>query len=130
MTDATDRPGRRGGFLSFERQLRMTYSLGLGLALVYAALIMRSAAATGTLGYDFLAYDLAIDRLLAGQPLYDATATEFGPFGLFFYPPPFLLLVLPVAMLPQELAIWTWTVLLVAASVVGVAVMPVARRTF
>jgi alpha-1,2-mannosyltransferase len=128
--DAPERPTRRGGFLSFERQLRMTYGLGLGLAVVYAALIIRAASANGTLGYDFLAYDLAIDRLFAGQPLYDATATEFGPFGLFFYPPPFLLLVLPVALLPQELAIWTWTGLLTAASVAGVAVMPIARRTF
>jgi hypothetical protein len=129
MTEAAERP-RRGGFLSFERQLRVTYALGLGLAIIYAALIIRSADATGTLGYDYLAYDLAVDRLLAGQPIYDATAQEFGPFGLFFYPPPFLLLVLPVALLPQGLAIWTWTVLLTAASVAAVAVMPVARRTF
>ena len=129
MTDKSARP-RGGGFLSFERQLRITYALGLGLAIVYAALIIRSADATGTLGYDYLAYDLAVDRLLAGQPIYDATAQEFGPFGLFFYPPPFLLLVLPVALLPQGLAIWTWTVLLTAASLAAVALMPVARRTF
>ena len=128
MTDQAERP-RRGGFLSFERQLRITFALGLGLAVVYAALIIRSADATGTLGYDYLAYDLAVDRLLAGQPLYDANAQEFGPFGLFFYPPPFLLLVLPVALLPQELAIWTWTALLTAVSVIGIVLMPVSRRT-
>jgi alpha-1,2-mannosyltransferase len=130
MTDQAGRPGRSGGFLSFERQLRLAYALGLGLAVVYAALIIRSAAALDTLGYDYLAYDLAVDRLLAGQPIYDPNAQEFGPFGLYFYPPPFLLLVLPVALLPQALAIWTWTVLLTAASVAAVAVMPVARRTF
>jgi hypothetical protein len=129
MTSQAERP-RRGGFLSFQRQLKITYALGLGIAVVSAALIIRSYDAVGNLGYDYLAYDLAVDRLLAGQPLYDATATEFGPFGLFFYPPPFLLLVLPVALLPQELAIWTWTVLLAAASVIAVALMPVARRTF
>ena len=129
MTDRARRP-RRGGFLSYERQLRLAYGLSLGIAVVYAALVIRSAAALETLGYDFLAYDLAVDRLLAGQPIYDATAQEFGPFGLFFYPPPFLLLVMPVALLPQELAIWTWTVLLAAASVAAVAVMPIARRTF
>ncbi len=130
MTDQPERPRRGGGFLSFERQLRITYALALGLAVVYAALIIRSADAVGTLGYDYLAYDLAVDRLLAGQPIYDATAQEFGPFGLFFYPPPFLLLVLPVALLPQSLAIWTWTVLLVVASLAAVAIMPIARRTF
>ena len=147
MTDepagVTDRPERRrrsGGFLSYERQLKITYALGLGLAVMYAALIIRSAAAVappvglpagavGLLGYDYLAYDLAVDRLFAGQPIYDATAQEFGPFGLFFYPPPFLLLVLPVALLPLTLAIWTWTVLLTAASLVAVAIMPIARRT-
>ena len=140
MTDQAERP-RRGGFLSYERQLRITYALGLALAVTYAALIIRSAAAAaapdglpagalGTLGYDYLAYDLAVDRLLAGQPIYDATAQEFGPFGLFFYPPPSLLLVLPVALLPTSIAIWTWTVLLAAASVAAVALMPIARRTF
>ena len=129
MTSQAVRPPR-GSFLSFQRQLKLTYALGLGIAVVSAALIIRSYDAVGNLGYDYLAYDLAVDRLLAGQPLYDATATEFGPFGLFFYPPPFLLLVLPVALLPQETAIWTWTVLLVAASGAAVAVMPVVRRTF
>ena len=129
MTDQAGRP-RRGGFLSFQRQLQITYAMGLGIAVIYAALILRSADAVGTLGYDYLAYDLAVDRLLAGQPIYDATATEFGPFGLFFYPPPFLLLVLPVALLPQALAVWTWTILLAVASAAALVFMPVARRTF
>jgi alpha-1,2-mannosyltransferase len=123
------RAGRGGGFLSFERQLKLTYGLGLVIALLFAALIIRSADAVGTLGYDYLAYDLAIDRLLAGQPLYDTTAQEFGPFGLYFYPPPFLFFVLPVALLPTGIAIWTWTVLLVAASVAAVLLLPVSRRT-
>lgn len=128
-TEPTSRGGWGGGFLSFERQLKFAYGLGLGLAVLYAALIIRSADAVGTLGYDYLAYDLAIDRLLAGQPLYDTTAQEFGPFGLYFYPPPFLFFVLPIALLPTSLAIWTWTLLLVAASVAAVLVLPVSRRT-
>ena len=128
MTDSPA-PRRRGGFLSYEMQLKLAYGLGLLIAVMYAAVIIRSADSVGTLGYDYLAYDLAIDRLLAGQPLYDTTAQEFGPFGLYFYPPPFLLFVLPIALLPTNVAIWTWTLLLVAASVAAVLIMPIARRT-
>jgi alpha-1,2-mannosyltransferase len=125
----TTKRGRSGGFLSYERQLRLAFGLGLGIALLYGVLIIENAAALGLLGYDYLAYDLAIDRLLAGQPIYDATATEFGPFGLYFYPPPFLLLVLPIALLPQDLAIWAFTGLLAAASVVAILILPVSTRT-
>jgi alpha-1,2-mannosyltransferase len=125
----TTKRGRSGGFLSYDRQLKLAFGLGLGIALLYGVLIIENAAALGLLGYDYLAYDLAIDRLLAGQPIYDATATEFGPFGLYFYPPPFLLLVLPIALLPQDLAIWTFTGLLAAASAVAILILPVSTRT-
>jgi alpha-1,2-mannosyltransferase len=125
----TTKRGRSGGFLSYDRQLKLAFGLGLGIALLYGVLIIENAAALGLLGYDYLAYDLAIDRLLAGQPIYDATATEFGPFGLYFYPPPFLLLVLPIALLPQDLAIWAFTGLLAAASVVAILILPVSTRT-
>jgi alpha-1,2-mannosyltransferase len=125
----TTKRGRSGGFLSYDRQLKLAFGLGLGIALLYGVLIIENAAALGLLGYDYLAYDLAIDRLLAGQPIYDATATEFGPFGLYFYPPPFLLLVLPIALLPQDLAIWAFTGLLAAASAVAILILPVSTRT-
>ncbi len=54
------------------------------------------AVAGDTLGYDFLAYHNAASRLLAGQPPYDTSYVVAGPFGLFFYPPTFLLLADPV----------------------------------
>ena len=48
---------------------------------------MALAFAGDTLGYDFLAYHRAIQRLVNGAPLYDMSFTVAGGFGLFFYPP-------------------------------------------
>jgi alpha-1,2-mannosyltransferase len=52
-----------------------------------------------------------------------------GGFGLFFYPPPFALLILPVALLPTDVAVWTWTGLLIAATVAAIGLLPVSLRT-
>src|SRR4051812_36277480 len=56
------------------------------------------AAAGSTLGYDYLAYDAAARRVLAGQAVYDLAFQRAGGFGLFLYPPTFLPLVLPFAL--------------------------------
>jgi alpha-1,2-mannosyltransferase len=109
--------------------LRVGYVLALLGALGWATLIILSSASGGTLGVDYRAYDLAVDNLLAGRTMYDPEAQATGGFGLFFYPPPFALLILPVALLPIEVAVWTWTLLLVAASVAGIALLPVSART-
>jgi hypothetical protein len=82
-----------------------------------------------TLGYDFLAYHNAASRLLGGQPPYDTSYVVAGPFGLFFYPPTFLLLAIPFGLLPAAPATWIWIGVLLAAFGAGVAVMPVAART-
>ncbi len=79
-----------------------------------------------TLGHDYLAYDAAARRLLAGSPLYDLDSEVAGPFGLYFYPPPFAVVLLPlVAVAPVELALWLWTGGLVAALLAGIALLPV-----
>src|SRR6185503_20279983 len=57
-------------------------ALAFAWALYFLVDLLNTSALNGTLGYDYRAYDLAVDRLFSGQPLYDATATEFGPFGL------------------------------------------------
>jgi hypothetical protein len=85
------------------------------------------AVAGDTLGYDFRAYHAAASRVLAGQPLYDVTAAVAGPAGLFLYPPPFVLLVLPLGLLPVGLATAVWTVLILAAFALGTALLPVDR---
>ena len=56
-----------------------------------------SLAAGNTLGYDYLMYDGAARRLMAGGPLYDLSFSAPGPNGLFDYPPTFILAILPFA---------------------------------
>ena len=66
------------------------------------------AVADDTLGYDFLAYHAAASRVLAGQPAYDTSFEAAGGFGLFYYPPTFIPLVLPFGLLPPDVATWAW----------------------
>ena len=87
------------------------------------------AAAGSTLGYDFLAYHAAGARVLDGLAPYDTSFEAAGGFGLFYYPPTFLLLAIPFGLLPAAAATWLWIGLLLAAFGAGVAVMPVAART-
>ena len=86
-------------------------------------------AAGNTLGYDYLMYDSAARRLLAGRPLYDLSFTAPGPNGLFDYPATFILAVLPfAATLSPSAAAVAWTVALNLAFLVGVALLPVRRE--
>ena len=50
-----------------------------------------------------------------------------GGFGLFYYPPAFLPLILPFGVLDPTLATWAWTGLLLLAFGVGVAILPVSE---
>ena len=95
-----------------------SFGLGLGLTL---------AVAGDTLGFDFLAYHQAAARLLAGQALYDMSFTETGGFGLFYYPPTFAPMLLPLGLLSALTATWLWITVLIAAFVIGVALLPVSR---
>jgi hypothetical protein len=84
------------------------------------------AVAGDTLGFDFLAYHQAATRLLAGAPVYDLSFEASGGFGLFYYPPTFIPLIVPFGLLSATTAVWVWTGLLIGAFLVGVAVMPVS----
>ena len=95
-------------------------------ALVVAAVL---ASAGRTLGFDFLAYHAAADRVLHGQPAYDTSFQGAGGFGLFYYPPTFIPLVLPFGLLGATTATWLWIGLSIAAFAIGVVVLPVAGRT-
>jgi Glycosyltransferase family 87 len=108
--------------------VRVAYALALAGGVAWAALIVVASASNGTLGFDYRAYDLAVDRLLAGESMYDASAQATGSFGLFFYPPPFALLILPFALLPTEIGVWAWTLALAAASVAAIWLLPVSSR--
>ncbi len=87
------------------------------------------AVAGATLGYDFLAYHAAAARVLNGLPAYDTSYEAAGGFGLFYYPPTFIPLVLPFGLLAASAATWSWIALLLAAFAAGVVAMPVGTRT-
>lgn len=99
----------------------------LVFALDVGAAVAASAAA-GTLGFDFLSYDVAVRRFLDGGVLYDQSFEYTGGFGLFYYPPPFVLMALPLALLDPTLAAWLWTGILIACFFTAVAIMPVSTR--
>ena len=85
------------------------------------------AVAGDTLGYDFLAYHQAAARLIDRQPLYDMSYTESGGFGLFYYPPTFAPLILPLGLLAAPTATWVWISGSLVAFVIGVGILPVSR---
>jgi alpha-1,2-mannosyltransferase len=97
---------------------------------VFAGFVGLTIAISGdTLGFDFLAYHAAAARVLDGRQLYDMSFEEVGGFGLFFYPPVFLPLILPFGLLEPAVATWAWIGLSLLSFGVGVAVMPVAAST-
>ena len=83
------------------------------------------ATAQETLGCDFLAYRSAAERFLAQQPIYDLSVTKTGGCNQFQYPPPFVLLALPFALLGPVLGNVAWMAFLVACFVVGCSILPV-----
>jgi alpha-1,2-mannosyltransferase len=98
---------------------------GLILALFACTTLAVLASAGATLGYDAAAYLQAADRLLAGQPLYDPDVNVAVGYGVFLYPPPFALAVVPFALLPAPLDLWGWLAAMVLAFLAGTALLPV-----
>ncbi len=101
----------------------------LAIAVLALGVGVTVAAAGDTLGFDFLAYHAAAARVLDGRPPYDTSFEVTGGFGLFYYPPTFVPLVLVFGLLPAGLATWAWIGGLLVAFGTGVAVMPVSRTT-
>jgi hypothetical protein len=97
----------------------------LAIALLAITTMAITASAGSTLGYDFRAYDHAAARLLHGERLYDPAVDVAGGFAIYLYPPPFALAIVPLSVIGGTAAVWIWTACLVAAFVVGVAVLPV-----
>jgi alpha-1,2-mannosyltransferase len=98
----------------------VVFVLGIGVTL---------AVAGDTLGFDFLAYHAAATRVLGGQPAYDMSFEGAGGFGLFYYPPTFIPLVLPFGLLPADAATYLWIAGLIVAFLAGTALLPVGRST-
>lgn len=110
---------------SLARAALIVLAIVVPIAMVGAILV----AAGSTLGYDYLMYDGAARRLLAGGPLYDLSFTAPGPNGLFDYPATFILAVLPfAATMSPAAATLAWTALLIVAFLTGVTLLPVRRE--
>jgi hypothetical protein len=97
----------------------------LTLVVVTGSAAIASAQA-GTLGFDFLSYDLAVRRFFDGGVLYDQSFDYTGAFGLFYYPPPFVLLAAPLSFLEPALAAWIFTAILLLTFALAVAILPVS----
>jgi Glycosyltransferase family 87 len=85
-------------------------------------------SAGSTLGYDYAAYAAAAQRLVHGQPLYDTSVNVSGGFLFFYYPPPFVLIALPFALLPAAAEPEIWIAAMGAAFLLGAALLPVKRE--
>lgn len=101
---------------------------GAAIALTVVMLAGVIAYASYTLGYDYLAYDDAARRFLAGGSPYDLSFQQAGPFGLFYYPPTFLLALVPFVQLPQDPAMWVWMTAMLGSAIAGIALLPVSGR--
>lgn len=99
----------------------------IGLAALVAAVYLSFGVLTAreTLGCDFLVYRDAARDLLAGRPVYDLSITTTGECNVYYYPPPFVAVALPFALLPDALGIGAWIVFLAACFVAGCAALPV-----
>ena len=97
---------------------------------VFVAAVGSTLAVAGdTLGYDFRAYYSAAVRVLEGRNAYDPGFAVAGPFGLFFYPPTFVPLVLPFALVPEPVAVNAWITLMLGVALLAGLAMPVSWRT-
>ncbi len=96
------------------------------LAVAGGYLFFTLSNASYTLGCDYLTYDAAARRWVAGEAMYDLSITTTGECGIYQYPPSFLALVLPFTILPPEAATWAWIAGCVACVLAAVALMPVS----
>ena len=96
------------------RGLRLPSPALLALAAIGGCLLLVVAANRWGSQQDEHAYWLAGQRLLAGAPLYDPTATAVTPYA-YWYPPPLAQVMAPIsAVLSSTQFSWAWTGLLLA----------------
>jgi hypothetical protein len=97
---------------------------------VVLGLAMTIFVGSAGFGYDFAAYDSAARRLAAGEPLYLAdTAARYaaGEYeGLYLYPPPLAIALIPLTIMPPETATLVWMLVRAAMLVGACAILPVS----
>lgn len=109
------------------------WAWGLALAGV-GVLVVASITFMGSrgYGYDFAAYDAAARRIVDGAALYlPDTAQRYaaGAYeGLYLYPPPLAVALVPLTALASDGATLVWFVGRIAALAIGCLILPVALR--
>src|SRR5262245_27606169 len=97
---------------------------------VMLLLVARSFIGSGGFGYDYTAYDAAARRVAAGQPLYPpglADSYNSGSYaGLYLYPPPLAVAIVPLTFFTADAAAQAWLWLRLALLVGGAALLPVS----
>jgi hypothetical protein len=102
---------------------RLVWAAGV-VVLVFASLAAVIVASALPAGYDFRAYWLAGQHLLAGAPLYPGPETILGLPDEFRYLPIVALVFIPFALLPYPVALGIWIALQVGtAAAVGIALI-------
>lgn len=118
-----------GDLFTEERVARVAKFAALGFALAFAALLTQSRdlvyPSHGAVGFDFVTFWAASDLALSGHAAqaYDMTAIaaaerralpQVADVYLWHYPPPFQLVVLPLALVPYLWAYGLWLALWLA----------------
>lgn len=114
---------RIGDLFTEERVARVAKFAALGFAFAFALLLSQSQnlvyPSLGAVGFDFVTFWAASDLALSGQPerAYDMAAIaaaerralpQVTDIYLWHYPPPFQLVVLPLALVPYLWAYGLW----------------------
>ena len=101
-------------------------AVGVGILLLVAVAFVGSSG----FGYDYEAYDLAARRIAVGGALYPpglAEAYNSGQYaGLYLYPPPLAVALVPLTALGPAQAVLGWLVLRLVLLVAGVALLPIS----
>lgn len=107
--------------------------LAIAGALLGSLLLARAASPTGQFGIDATDYLTAAQRIWSGRSPYAAEMLA-GPVDSqgtdrYRYPPPFAQLLVPLATLPTQAALWAWFLIGLVAIVAAVLVaLRIARQ--
>lgn len=121
---------RAAGYLAAARTIGPVAAAVLGVIIL--ALAISVFVNSDGFGYDFRAYDSAARRIVAGQPLYlpetvaDYSAGRYE--GLYLYPPPLAIALVPLTALTESAATIAWMVGRFALLVGGCFLLPVSLR--
>lgn len=121
---------RAAGYVAAARRVGPIAVAGVGLLVLGLAVVL--FVNSEGFGYDFRAYDSAARRIAAGEPLYlpgTVDAYRDRRFeGLYLYPPPLAIALVPLTVLAESAATMAWMVFRLVLLVAACLVFPVATR--